>query len=99
MFDPFEVGPCLGAELDRMHATGVGPAGQLESQSATSIWGAGLGGVFASWTLVPPLALVIHGEMVLAPVQHRFVFQPGPVPVYSPSRVAARGAIGLELRF
>src|SRR5262249_9481299 len=94
---PFEFGPCLGAELDWMRATGVGP--MLAPQSANGVWVSGLGGVFASWTLFPPVAIVVRGERTLAAVQHRFVFQPGPVAVYTPSRLAARAAVGLELRF
>jgi hypothetical protein len=95
----FEAGPCAGGELDRMSASGFGPAAWFEAANASAWWGAGLVGVTASWSVSPLLAVVARGEAVLTPAQQRFVRQPGAVLVHSPAQLAGRVALGIELRF
>ena len=95
----FEAGPCLGGQLDRMSASGVGSSTLFDAEQASGWWGAGLAGAAASWRLSPLLALFARGEAVLTPAERRFVLQPGTVVVHTPSRTAGRAALGIELRF
>jgi hypothetical protein len=95
----FEAGPCLGGQLDRMSASGVGSSTLFDAEQASGWWGAGLAGAAASWRLSPLLALFARGEAVLTPAEPRFVLQPGTVVVHTPSRTAGRAALGIELRF
>src|SRR5262249_6357717 len=97
--DRFESGLCIGGELDRMSAAGVGTAAQFEPGSATAWWGAAVVGFLASWTVSRLVSVVARYDMTLTPSQERFVLQPGSVLVHSPSRIGARAAIGVELRF
>jgi hypothetical protein len=98
-FGRFQAGPCLGAEMSRMSASGFGPATRFEEGDASSWWGAGVAGAAASWSLSPGLAVFARGEMVVTAAQQRFVVQPGSALVHSPARAAGRAALGIQLLF
>ena len=49
----FEAGPCLGGQLDRMSASGIGSPTLFDAEQASGWWGAGLAGAAASWRLSP----------------------------------------------
>jgi hypothetical protein len=94
-----DLGPCVGAEIERMSASGFGPSMRFEAASGSSWWAAGIVGALASWSISPLLAVVVRGEAVFTPTQQRFVVQPGSVLVHSPSQLAGRATAGIELRF
>ena len=95
----FDAGPCLGAELASMGATGVGPAATFEPASATATWVSALGGAVARWSFSGSAAVFARVEAAARLTGQRFVLAPGDVVVHRPSPVTGRGALGVELRF
>jgi hypothetical protein len=98
----FDVGPCLGGEIDTMRATGVGAGATFKSFQASGTWGSALGSVIGSWSFARSVALFAHadGLVPLAPPTFVLVRQPSNAHtfVYRPS-VAMRIAVGVEMRF
>jgi hypothetical protein len=94
-----ELGPCLGAEIERMGATGSGPVETFTPGSAERTWATALAGGTAGWRLSHNFMAFARAEAVLSPTRTRFVLTPGNVVVHEPSRVAGRFAVGLEMRF
>jgi hypothetical protein len=95
----FAWGPCLGAQIDVMGASGTGPSDSFQSGSVRSSWGAALGGAVASWSVASRASIFARTEAVFSLRQTRFVLSPSNAPVHEPGRVAGRAAIGVELRF
>jgi hypothetical protein len=95
----FELGPCLGAEVDRVNAAGHGLPTTF-SGSATTFEAAAL----ALGTLsIPPVAIRFGAEALLPFARPDFVvLQPSNQPalfVHHSAAVEGRSMVGLELRF
>jgi hypothetical protein len=96
----FDLGPCVGAEVDEMSASGVGSLTRKLTGSAT--WGAIVGSALASWSPWRPLAIVARLDGLLPVARPQFVIDnptQGPTTVHQPSAAAMRVALGIELRF
>jgi hypothetical protein len=102
---PFDLGPCIGAEIDLMMGSGVGAptAGEPHKNSVgTGYWGSALGAILASWSLSRQIALFARADGLALLAQPTFVVSQagGYLSVYSPpSPLAWRAALGVELRF
>ena len=94
----FEIAPCLGAEFDSMTGQGDGSTTTLHG---TAQWVALLGSVLAAWHPLRFLALSLRLDAVAPLARPTFVVQAlgTDFPVHRPSAVAARAALGLEVRF
>ena len=99
----FDVGPCLGAEIDVMTGTGasMGPAQPTRNLGA---WASALGSVLASWSFLRHAAIFLRADAFYAPLPPQFgVYSAGPsrnpIDVYAPPHIGARGALGVEARF
>jgi hypothetical protein len=94
-----ELGPCLGAALQRVSAEGQG-SDVFSATSRTSMWVSGLGGIFAS--LPTPgfkyLRLFGAATVLVSPVRPRFVIDQLGV-VHHPSLAAPRLDLGCEWIF
>jgi hypothetical protein len=97
---PFDLGPCLGAEVDFM--TGAAAGAALPSPR-TGTWPSTLLSLLASWSFARHLAMVVRGDGFYAPQPPEFVLVSHPsethVHVHQPAQLGARGALGLEVRF
>jgi len=98
----FDLGPCLGVEIDVMNGAGAG--GPAQSLRSTGLWGSALGSLLASWSFSRHLAITLRAEGFYAPNPVQFVvkyFPPPPdhIPVHQPSQTGARGALSMEFRF
>jgi hypothetical protein len=92
---PFELGPCGGFELGRLHAAGFGVSSPSE---ASTVWAAPkLGGHFA-WSPIRRLAFVARLDAAFPLRRPTFVLE-NVGPVHRPSAVVGRAAGGVELRF
>jgi hypothetical protein len=99
----FDVGPCLGGEVDVMIGTGasIGPAQPTPDSGA---WASALGSVLASWSFLRHAAIFLRADAFYAPLPPQFgVYSPAPsrnpINVYEPPHIGARGALGVEVRF
>jgi hypothetical protein len=112
---PVDVGPCMGAQVSSMSASGTGSptsmapgAGQVSVQNGqgNGQWWSIVAGAASSWSFTPSFALFVRGDILLALAQPDFHFDfknvtPKPLPtvVYSVPTVAGRAVLGLEVRF
>jgi hypothetical protein len=97
----FDLGPCLGVEIDVMNGAGEGPAQSIRS---TGVWPSALASLLASWSFSRHLAITARAEGFYAPKPVQFVLNYVPatsdhILVYQPSPTGARGALGVEVRF
>ena len=94
----FDVGPCLGAEIDVMTGTGSAPA---QPTPGTGTWPSALASVLATWSLSSHFAFMVRGEGFYAPSAPWFglTSSTNHIDVYRPSRIGGRGAFGFEVRF
>ncbi len=91
----FELGPCAGFEVGRLHAESFGASTPGEG---TSVWAAPkIGGLFA-WAPVRWLALVLRLDAAFPLVRPTF-FLSDVGAVHTPSAAAGRAAGGVEVRF
>jgi hypothetical protein len=90
----WEVGSCLGAELAVMRGTFIG---QTDSRS-TQYWASPLGSAVAGVTLLPDVVVFARADVVIPSTRRSFLADGGSE-IYKVPAVAARGAVGLELRF
>ena len=103
----FDVGPCLGAEVDVMTGAGNGSGTGLPSTTYTpstrlGVWESLLGSIAATWNLDTRLAVFVRADAVVPLNPPTFVINfPGvqPTHVYNQSLVYVRGALGVEARF
>jgi len=103
----FDFGPCLGAEVETMSVSGFGrsatPNASFTPQDATAQWLAPLGAALAALNLSRHVAIVARVEALVPlsrPVFRVHLLPPeGDLVVYQPSWLAARAAIGVEVRF
>jgi hypothetical protein len=94
----FEIGPCVGAELAVMRATGEVFA------DSNLVWLSILASAVVSWRATPSIALFARGEVAVPTARKSFyvVDAPGPAGTWEYYRVpsyAGRGALGVELIF
>jgi hypothetical protein len=98
----FDLGPCVGAEVDNMSASGAGSS--LTSKlTGSATWGAVVGSVLASWSPWRPLAIMARLDGLLPLARPPFVIHDNLTnadsTVHRPSAEAMRVALGIELRF
>jgi hypothetical protein len=94
-----QLGPCLGAAVQRLAAAGVGSA-VFSASSRTTVWVSGVGGVFASLPTPGFAHLRFFGEatVLVSPRRPRFVIdQLGPV--HEPALAAPQVDLGCEWIF
>lgn len=93
----FELGPCLGAEVDLMHATSIG-GGSARSDQA---WVSPVGSLLATFALTSRTRLFARTEIAIPTTRRSFVGDPNVTvrPLYTIAAVAWRGAVGLEVTF
>jgi hypothetical protein len=90
-----EVGPCVGVELGRLHASGFGVSNPGEG---STLWAAVQGGGVLSVRIVSRLALVLRLGATAPLLRPSFVLE-NVGAVYRPPAVTARGSGGVELIF
>lgn len=93
---PFDIGPCLGGEIDSMSGSGFGPA--IRPLERNPVWGSAVGTVLASWSLAGPIAVFARADGIVPPARPTFGLPPHS-DVHQPSLPAWRVALGVELRF
>ncbi len=91
----FEIGPCLGFELGRLHASGFGVSSPGEG---STLWAAIDAGGVLNLRLASRLALVLRLGAAVPLLRPSFVLE-NVGPVFRPPAVAARGESGVELIF
>jgi hypothetical protein len=109
---PFDLGPCVGAELELLSAEGTGAgainagsgAERFKGSHATAQRPSVIGSLFGSWSLSPAFALFVRGDALWSPTQPSFVITNADrgvanIGVYALPTLAARGTLGLEMRF
>jgi hypothetical protein len=101
---PFDVGPCLGAELDIMGGTAVDPS--VTPNPGIGTWGSVSGSLLASLTFSRHVAAFLRADGRLSPspppfgiAEHSVVGTITDIPTYTPAQLSARAALGLEVRF
>lgn len=92
---PIELGPCAAIEIGQLYAEGFGVSAP---DRATSVWAAFRGGGALLWAPVARVGLTARVELAIPLLRPRFVLE-GVGPVHSPSYVAARGSLGVEVLF
>jgi hypothetical protein len=97
----FDLGPCLGLEVDVMTGTANPPA---RATRDSGIWATALGSLLASWNFSRHFAIFLRVEGFYTPSpppRFRVTVKSPPsyIDVYQPSQIGARGALGLEVRF
>lgn len=95
----FELGPCLGAALQRLTGEGLG-SGVFSATSKTTVWISGTGGLFASLPTPGFAHLRFFGgaRVLVSPSRPRFVIdQLGPV--HEPALAAPEVDLGCEWIF
>ena len=95
----FDLGPCFGAEMDRVSAVGTGAAIPV---AGARTWGAACASVLGAWTVMRGFTLAIRVDGVLPFARPTFVLQGsggGDVVVHRPAPIAVRSALGLEVNF
>ena len=95
----FDLGPCLGAEIESMSASGVGPAATFESTASDDVGAGATGGLVSSWNFYRDVALFVRAEGVVPFSRRTFVLQPGAIIVHQTSTIVGRATVGVELRF
>jgi hypothetical protein len=89
------MGPCVGAGVDRLHATGTGP---ITTGNVTSFAPFFDGGLQATWRLSRWVAPFLAAEAAIPLVRGRFSVE-DVGQFHQPAAVSFRGAAGLEVRF
>ncbi len=92
---PIEVGPCLGFELGRLHASGSGVSSPGEG---STLWAAVLGGGVGTYRVFEHLALVVRLGAAVPLLRPSFVLE-NVGAVFRPPAVTARGSGGIEWIF
>lgn len=97
----FDVGPCVGGELDRMSGTGVGSPTVFTPGKGGATWGTLVGSLLASVRLTGDVGLFARFDANVSTAPPRFDVQTpsGRQLAERPSPVAARAAAGVELLF
>jgi hypothetical protein len=90
-----EVGPCLGFEVGRLHASGTGVSNPGEG---STLWAAVDPGGVIAYRLTDRLALTARVAAAIPLLRPSFVLE-NVGPVYRPPPVTARGGAGVELIF
>jgi hypothetical protein len=93
-----EIAPCVGAELDAMHATNSGWA-QVGVQTDTHDWLSFLGSLALSYEATPSLELMVRADAVLPTSRPTFDIPGNVLPAYVVPGPAFRGALGAAWRF
>jgi hypothetical protein len=88
-------GPCVGAGVDRLHATGLGP---IKTGDVTSFAPFFEGGLEGLWRMSRWVAPFIVAEAAIPLVRARFSVE-DVGQFHQPAAVSFRGAAGLEVRF
>ncbi|HTA19173.1 MAG TPA: hypothetical protein VK989_07755 [Polyangia bacterium] len=88
-------GPCVGAGVDRLHATGTGP---IMTGNVTSFAPFFEGGLQATWRMSRWVAPFVAAEAAIPLVRARFSVE-DVGQFHQPAAVSFRGAAGLEVRF
>jgi len=89
------LGPSLGYELGRLHASGFGVT---NPGSGDFLWSAARIGGVASWAPVARFAIEARGDAVFPAVRETFVLE-NVGSVYRPGVAAGRASLGAEVRF
>jgi hypothetical protein len=98
LFEAFEVGPCLGGEVDFM--TGSGTASQAGEGSGA--WATVSGSALALWNVGRAFGVITRADAVLPFARPPFVIThvgAGDIVVHRPASATFRMAIGIEVRF
>ncbi len=90
-----EVGPCVGFEIGRLHASGTGVSSPGEG---STLWAAVEGGGVFSLRVFSQLAIVLRLGAAVPLLRPRFVLE-NVGPVFRPPAVTARGESGVEIVF
>jgi hypothetical protein len=90
----FEIAPCLGAELGRLHAEGFGVSSPA---SGSALWSALKAGGSFSWVPVSRFALSLRLDAVVPLARPAFVLD-NVGPVFRSGPVAGRIGLGIEAR-
>ncbi|WP_394845048.1 hypothetical protein LZC95_49350 [Pendulispora brunnea] len=90
------LGPCLGAEVGRLHASGSGSAVRTSSESA-SLWLAGKAGGLAVWQL-GRFALRMQLDSIIPSSRDRYLIE-RVGEVYRPPALGGRVTLGAEMHF
>jgi hypothetical protein len=90
----WEVGSCLGGELAVMRGTNIG---QTPAHS-TQYWASPLGSAVVAVTILPDVVVFARADVVIPSTRRSFAADGGGE-IYKVPAVAARGAVGIELRF
>jgi hypothetical protein len=94
----FDIGPCVGVEIDRVSGVAVGAATPVAGARA---WGAAFASALGSWMVVRGFALLLRVDGVVPFARPMFVLQGsgGDIVVHRPDPIALRGTLGFEVRF
>ena len=90
-----EVGPCVGFEVGRLHASGFGVSSPGEG---STLWAAVEGGGVLSLRVFSQLALVVRLGAAVPLLRPSFVLL-NVGPIFRPPAVTARGSTGVEIVF
>jgi hypothetical protein len=96
-FSRFEVGPCLGAELDGMHVFDTGS--EWEFHNTTHYWLSLAGSAVVSWNVYEKWGVVLGIEMLAPSTRPSFVHEGTDEEKYRVSAAALRAAFGINRRF
>jgi hypothetical protein len=94
----FEIGPCIGLELDAMHASSFG-GGPTLLASSTQVWGALLGSVTASWNVSGTLEVLLRTDLAVPNLRRSWGLEYNDAEVYKVSSFSLRGALGIASSF
>jgi hypothetical protein len=95
----FDLGPCLGGEVDAMSGEGVD---STTTTTGHGQWGALSGSAFGAWHPIGPLAVFLRLDAIVPLARPNFVLMEGPstaISVHHPAVISPRAALGIELRF
>lgn len=96
----FQLGPLAGADVESLGAAGFGGTASFQQDAVFIAIG---GGLRASWSPLPRLAVRLVGQAMVPLSRPSFVIvDPAPVPaelVHQPAAVAGRATFGVEWQF
>jgi hypothetical protein len=101
----FDLGPCVGSELNSMRASNIREPAQAGTQTlafheASAEWWSLVGSALAHWNLSRSFAFAVRTDALVSPSRPVFERSPGtPVVVFRPSLVTIRAALGVEMFF
>jgi hypothetical protein len=90
-----ELGPCLAAEIGRLHAAGFGVSSPGEG---AALWSAVKAGGLIAWAPIDRIGLLLRLDAAIPLSRPAFVLENVGL-VYRPGPVAGRAAAGIEVRF